>query len=133
MKQPNVNTPSSLQTVFVAPKWIPDPNLRTVVREELGLDEGEDFAPEQLEVLTTLDGFYRDINDLTGLEYATELSSAEFTGNFINDLMPLAGLTTLTTLILDNNAIADIMPLEGLTALTALNLGGKSYSRRHTA
>ncbi len=118
----NVNTPSSLQTVFVAPKWIPDPNLRTVVREELGLDEGEDFAPEQLEVLTTFDGFYRDINDLTGLEYATELSSAGFTGNFISDLIPLAGLTTLTTLLLDNNAIADIMPLEGLTDLTALNL-----------
>ena len=120
----NLNTPSLLQTVFVAPKWIPDPNVRTVVREELGLEEGEDFRREQLENLTAFDGFYREINDLTGLEYATELTSVELIGNFISDLTPLANLTTLTTLILDSNIVSDISALEALTNLTILNLAG---------
>ena len=86
----NLNTASLLQTVSVAPKWIPDPNIRIVVREELGLDEGEDFAREQLTDLTTFNGFYREINDITGLEYATNLISAELTGNFISDLTLLS-------------------------------------------
>ena len=104
----NDNTTSLLRSVFVAPKWIPDPNIRIAVRDGLGLDEGEDFSREQLSDLTTFDGFYREIYDLTGLEYATDLTSAELTGNFISDLIPLANLTRLTTLMLDNNAITDI-------------------------
>ena len=122
----NLNTASLRQNVSVAPKWIPDPNIRTVVREELGLGDGEDFAREQLAQLTTFNGFYREIYDLTGLEYATDLISAELTGNFISDLIPLAHLTRLTTLMLDNNAIPDITPLEGLTDLTTLNLAENS-------
>ena len=118
----NLNTASLPESVFVAPKWIPDSNVRTVVREELGLEEGEDFARQQLADLTTFNGFYREINDLTGLEYAIDLTSAELTGNSISDLTPLAGLTALMTLMLDNNAITDIVFLEGLTDLTTLNL-----------
>ena len=82
----NLNTASLPQTVSVAPKWIPDPNIRVVIREELGLKEGEDFAREQLAELTTFNGFYREIYDITGLEHATNLISAELTGNFISDL-----------------------------------------------
>ena len=118
----NLNTASPSESVFVAPKWILDPNLRTVVREELGLDQGEDFAREQLSDLTVFNGYYRQINDITGLEYATRLTSAEFTGNFISDLTPLADLTTLVILILDNNTITNITSLENLTDLTTLNL-----------
>ena len=118
----NLNTVSPPQTVSVAPRWIPDPNLRTVVREGIGLSEGEDFAREQLADLTTFNGFYREISDLTGLEYATELISTELTGNQINDLTALSDLTPLTTLVLDNNAISDVAALEGLVNLTTLNL-----------
>ena len=118
----NLNTVSPPQTVSVAPRWIPDPNLRVVVREGIGLSEGEDFAREQLADLTTFNGFYREISDLSGLEYATELISAELTGNQINDLTALSDLTPLTTLILDNNAIDDVAMLEGLVNLTTLNL-----------
>ena len=118
----NANTSSRPQSVSVAPKWIPDPNLRTAVREGLGLDIGEDFAQEQLEDLIALDGFYRDITDLTGLEQATTLTSLELTGNSISDLTPLAGLTTLTTLLIGDNYISDITVLEDLIELTTLNL-----------
>ena len=122
----NANTESLPQSVFVAPKWIPDPNIRIAVREGLGLDMGEDFAREQLEDLTELDGFYRDITDITGLEYAANLISLELTGNSINDLTPLATLTTLTILMLSDNYISDITPLEDLMELTTLNLAANT-------
>ena len=118
----NPNTASGEQTVFVAPKWIPDPNLRTVVRETLGLDEDEDFAREQLENLTTLDGSRHRIMDLTGLEYATDLTDLNLNDNDITDLSPLADLTNLTDLNLNNNDISDIQPLTELTELTILEL-----------
>ena len=62
------------------------------------------------------------MTDLTGLEYATSLTSLTITGHNISDLTPLKGLTNLETLILRNNNISDLTPLEGLTNLRSLNV-----------
>ena len=118
----NLNNPSAEHTIYVAPKWIPDPNIRAVVREEIGLDEGEDFAREQLEDLTTLEGAYRQIIDVTGLEYATNLTSLSLEGNSVTDLSPFTDLTELTLLEMKGNQITDLTPLQGLTRLTSLDL-----------
>ena len=120
----NLNTAATPQTVSVAPKWIPDPNIRIVVREELGLDEGEDFARKQLTDLTTFNGFYREIMDLSGLEHATDLIEINLEGNAIRDLIALSSLTRLTTLNLNNNHISDIDSITNLTELMVLSLNG---------
>ena len=124
----NLNNPSAEHTIYVAPKWIPDPNIRAVVREEIGLDQGKDFTRKRLEDLTILEGFYRQIIDLTGLEYATNLTSLNLEGNSVTDLSPLLGLTDLKRLNLNNNTINNVNPLADLTELTLLELKGNQIT-----
>ena len=105
-------------------EWMPDPNLRQVVGEALGLSDGKSFKPEHLLQLTQLDGADRRIVDVTGLEHATSLVWLALGGNEISDLRPLIKLIRLETLYLWSNPISDISPLVGLTQLGALDLGG---------
>ena len=105
-------------------EWMPDPNLRQVVGEALGLSDGKSFKPEHLLQLTQLDGADRRIVDVTGLEHATSLVWLALGGNEISDLRPLIKLIRLETLYLWSNPISDISPLVGLTQLRALDLGG---------
>ncbi len=98
---------------------IPDPNLEAALREALGKSAGA-ITQTDLQGLTTFDGNLRNIEDLTGLEYATNLVSLDLGRNNISDLTPLAGLTKLTELTLFTNAIRDIEPLSGLVNLTSL-------------
>ena len=118
----NSNLPSTPLTVSVKPGWIPDDNLRAVVRETLGLAAGQDFARSDLEAISVFTASYRQITDLLGLEHAKYLTVIALNGNSIEDLTPLAKLEELTTLDLSNNSISDISPLEELIYLTELNL-----------
>ena len=128
----NKNLASLEQTVAVAPAWIPDANLRAVVREVLGMAEGEDFTQEDMfiEVLNAED---REITDISGLEYATELTELNLNYNTIEDITPLAALTQLNTLTLKGTSTTtllrrderfeDMSIFEALTLLTTLDLG----------
>ena len=118
----NPNTASLQETVTVAPLWIPDPNLRVAVRQSLGLADGEDFSRQTMLDLALLDADGLQINDLTGLEYATDLSAAELNENEIIDISFLKDLTQLTTLDLSGNRISNISSLENLTQLITLTL-----------
>ena len=64
------------------------------------------------------------IKDLTGLEYATQLTVLFLTGHAVSNLKPLAGLTGLKILTLSGNEVSDLTPLANLTALTTLELDG---------
>ena len=120
----NLNTASFSEIVSVAPIWIPDPNLRAVIRDGLGLGLGDDFSRTELEDLIILNGPSRQIDDLTGLENATNLTQLDLNDNFISDLNPLSDLTVLTTLKLNDNSITAIDALENLVNLTTLELSG---------
>ena len=120
----NPNTASFSETVSVAPIWIPDPNLRAVIRDGLGRGLGDDFSRTELEDLIILNGPSRQIDDLTGLENATNLTQLDLNDNFISDLNPLSDLTGLTTLKLNDNSITAIDALENLVNLTSLELSG---------
>ena len=124
---------------------IPDPNLRTAIRETLKLPHGVPVTRAAMRQLTGLDAGDRGISNLTGLEHAISITSLLLHGNEIsdlrpltplvnltrlrlhtnqiNDLSPLAKLTQLTTLVLSANNIVDIRPLANLTELTTLLLG----------
>ena len=90
--------------------------------------------------LTELNTPNANISDLTGLEYATNLTflhlGAEYVeaegrainSNSVSDISAVVGLTNLTGLDLEGNNITDISPVAGLTNLTGLSLGDNSIS-----
>ena len=102
-----------------SPVHFNDPNLKE--RVEIALGKGNP-TPTDMLGLTSLDaGAGRTfITDLTGLEYAHNLTSLDLTCNGLSNIRPLAGLTSLTDLGLGGNRCSDLSPLAGLTNLTSL-------------
>ena len=101
---------------------IPDPNLRAAIQQNLNLTEDAPITRDDMRQLVDVYFFGRDISDLSGIEFATELRTLDVAGCKIADISPLANLTQLTTLNLGWNRIADITPLANLTHLTNLLL-----------
>ena len=115
--------------------WMPDANLRAAVRSALGIQTGRALTQGAMTDLTTLiargTSSSNEISDLSGLEYATNLTRLFLSSNPISDLTPLKGLTALTQLELDSMPITDLTPLKGLTALTKLNLSRPDHVKYH--
>ena len=101
---------------------IPDPNLERAIRETLALPDGVPLTQLEMLRLTELFPWQRDITDLTGLQYATNLELLALWGNQITDLSPLANLTKLRELNLAYNAVESVEPIAGLINLQRLNL-----------
>lgn len=130
---------------------IPDSGLRSAIENTLGKGSGDTITQADMESLVTLEasrcrfltlsdmGFWwrpnrwvcvtnnnmpdYQIKDLTGLEFATNLTHLILDRNEISNLSVLKGLTNLTRLSLGYNKISDILPLQGLTNLTHLTIG----------
>ena len=100
--------------------------LETAVRSALRISRGYPILPTDekgLDTLTRLTATRKDIDDLTGLEGATALTTLDLGQNDeISDLSLLQNLTALTSLDLADNKIVNLGSLTGLTALTTLNL-----------
>ena len=114
---------------------VPDENLRTAVREALGLIESDTITEQKMQGLTTLSlntAGTSDFINLEGLEHATNLRELSLrVGAGIKDITPLKGLTALTSLYISANVsgpdidplrFSDIHPLQDMTALTSLTL-----------
>ena len=132
--------------------WMPDPALRAAVRGELGLLPGVPLTKEKVLRLESLYAEGRNIFDLTGLAFATNLRELHLNKNPITDLRPLVNLTKLEVLhirdlaptaatvnldirplgnlmrlkklTLQRNGISDINPLARLTQLQTLGIEG---------
>ena len=138
-----------LQIAIAQTVHIPDPSLRSVVEAALGKEAGEDITQADMASLQSLqsgcrfltlsemgfwwraerwicqsteDMFEYRIQDLTGLEFATNLTHLSLGRNQILDVSPLKDLTNLTHLSLGRNQISDVSPLKDLTNLTHLSL-----------
>ena len=111
-------------TVPIMSVTISDDSLRAVVLDSLNKSAGDTITNVDMLRLTQLVAPNKDIRDLTGLEFATQLNTLDLGKNTISDLSSLAGLTELTVLILRGNRVSDLSPLSGLTKLTYLNLRG---------
>ena len=107
---------------------IPDPNLRAAIAESLGKKPNAPITVEEMERLGRLTAGNRGIRDLTGLQFATNLSRLYLKDNRISDLSPIAGLINLRDLKLDYNLISDISPLRGLQNLIELDIVGNRVS-----
>ncbi len=99
---------------------IPDPNLRAAIAEALGKNINAAITVDEIKGLKKLEGQNRDIRDLTGLQFATNLNELFLWNNQISDISPIAGLINLHNLRLSVNPISDFSLLKGLTNLTHL-------------
>ena len=117
---------NSDQTVVVSPNTpvnIPDPTLRAAIEKALGKTSGATIAGADMLTLQTFmysGAFRTKIRDLTGIEFATNLTELWLQHNEISDLSPLAHLKNLETLVLPFNLISDVSPLANLENLTKL-------------
>ena len=117
---------SYCQLSGAAPKdWMPDPNLRKIVSEKLGM---ENLTIADMQRLRFLVSDSDRIESLEGLQHAVNLEFLHIGRSQISDLMPLTGLVKLHTLKLYNNHIEDVIPLEGLVNLKVLQLQSNQIS-----
>ena len=131
---------------------IPDAKLRAAIAAALGKASGATITKGEMAMLTSLWALEAGIRDLTGLEFATNLTKLTLdfnsitdtdvsrlrgmtklralglSGNNLSDVSPLAGLTKLEWLYLSANNISDISPLRGMTRLRALDLSNNNLS-----
>ena len=108
---------------------IPDLNLRTAIVETLGkVDATVPITLEEIATLTTLIARSKDIRDLTGLEFATNLEVLDIAGNPLSDLSPLTKLVTLKLLEFSGESLSDLSALEDLINLERLGFWKTSVS-----
>ena len=118
---------------------IPDVNLRAKIAETLNKPKNATLNAGDVSALTRLDARNANIQDLTGIEYAHNLTSLNLSGeyiagegtvnsNTISDFSPIAGLTRLTQLNLSRCGLSDASFVSGLTQLTWLDLGHNTIS-----
>ena len=109
-----------------AETWMPDASLRAAVRTALGLAPDDVLTQQAMEGLIILNAASSTagtgVQDLTGLEHASQLTILNLGRSGVRDLTPLQGLTQLTQLNLIYTEISDLSPIQGLTNLTNLNL-----------
>jgi len=100
---------------------IPDSGLDAALREALEKAAGA-LTNVDLATLTSLIANGRNISNLSGLEYCTNLAELDLSRNQISDINPIQNITKLTKLLLYNNHITDISALQNLTSLTRIHL-----------
>ena len=119
-----------------------DAVLAGKVREALNLPAGTDILKTQLVTLTELEAsVYPEtpseqidpVTNLTGLEYATQLTTLSLVNHNVTDLTPLAGLTMLEVLDLLGRPLDDLSPLKGLTNLRQLFFAGTQENDSNVA
>ena len=93
--------------------YFKDPNLEAAVRSSLGYGVSN-VTVYDMANLYSLNGNNKNISDLSGLEYAYNLSTIHLSNNHIKDITPLRGLTNLVNIQINDNLINDISPLGGL-------------------
>ena len=135
------------------PVNIPDTVLAAAVRAQLGIADGDPITEahmsnpwfnlltipppdlpadpkvsdltglEYAKNLTELNGYDHDIRSLEPIKGLTKLRNLRLAGNRnLGDISPIRGLTTLIELFLGNTGVSDITPLANLTNLTFLDL-----------
>ena len=101
---------------------IPDMDLESYIKTQLGIDAQNDVTNLYMTGLDTLNiSNINAISDLTGLEYGVNLIYVRFGGTSVTDLSPIADLTKVEYLRLNDTAVTDISPIANYTTLTYFN------------
>ncbi|WP_407269753.1 leucine-rich repeat domain-containing protein [Radiobacillus sp. PE A8.2] len=106
---------------------VPDTGLKEAINDELGEPATYEPTIADIESLTTLTAFGRDISNLEGLQHAINLEELILNGNEITEISLLSGLVNIEELsIAHNSGLSDITPLNNLNQLTYLSLEGNN-------
>ena len=121
---------ATFNAVAGSPVNLPDPLLRAVIEKTLNKVSGEPISQAEMATLTYTEpkSWSVGISDLTGLEFAINLTHLDLSDNSISDISSLANLTKLTHLSLRGDSVSDISPLAGLTNLEWLVLNNNTIS-----
>ena len=104
---------------------IDDVNLRTCIKENLGLSNSEAITADLVFNTTSINCFCQGITDIDGLQYFKNLTSLNLGNNFLVDIRHISNLTALTDLKMSGNFIDDLetnFPFASLTSLVSLDL-----------
>lgn len=107
--------------------WIfQDRNLEAAVRQQVFSKRNSDqpLTASDVANVAVIQGNFRRITSLVGLEHCKALALLELAGNQVMDLTPLAGLRQLQSVNLASNKVDDITPLGTLPALQYIQLEG---------
>jgi Leucine-rich repeat (LRR) protein len=107
---------------------ITDNNLDATIRDTLDLLLGERITTDHLANLATLSASYRNITNLSGLEYCVNLVEADLSNNEISDISPVIFLDNLVSLNMQSNQISQIPAACTFSSLVNLNLSGNQIS-----
>lgn len=113
---------------------IPDANLLTQVKLALNLDADQEITREDMLKLEELSldasddlvGTVAEIVDLSGLEYADNLTYLHFGGTKVVDLAPIKDLKKIEYLRMNNTPVTDLSPVSEYTTLTYFNANSTS-------
>jgi Leucine-rich repeat (LRR) protein len=108
----------------------PDTALEKVVRQQVFAKRytTEPLTAEDVARIAVLNGNFRGIQNLSGLEHCKALASVDLAGNQIMELSPLNGLRQLQFVNLASNRVHDIAPLGTLRALQYIQLEHNAVS-----
>lgn len=101
-----------------------DRNLEAAVRQQVFAKRDTDKPLTAADVanVAVVQGNFRGITNLMGLEHCKALASIELAGNRIVDLAPLAGLRQLQYVHLASNRVANVQSLGTLPSLQYIQL-----------
>jgi hypothetical protein len=105
----------------------PDFGLEAAIRDAIKKPSGDIYRSD-LQAITKISVNYRQIVNLSGLEYCTNCTDMDLRENLITDISPLGSLVNLNYLSLGDNQISDISPLSSLTNLRELDLYNNQIS-----
>lgn len=97
---------------------IPDANLKLVLNEIIAQDSTNDITKSHLAQIREIEANYKNISNLEGLQYCTNLVILNLHDNHINYITPLANLTNLRileNLYANNKKISDLLPFQNLS------------------
>ena len=106
----------------------PDLNLHAAVAKALGINPNSPITVTAMESLERLDVHKSGIVDLTGIQYARNLSELHLNDNEISDLSLVANLNKLNILRFDHTPVSDLSPLKDLISLTVLSFSWTQVS-----
>lgn len=110
---------------------IPDPNLKAALINALNKTD-ENITQADMESLTSFDASNKNITNLTGLEYAVNLTLINLSNNHIYDRSPLKNLSKVIVLDISNQFVYKTINLYNNQAQNPFQLANGHYLSSNT-
>ncbi len=110
-----------------------DANLAAAIRKALRLEDDASITEADMEQLISLTATNAQIDSLSGLQYATNLTALDLSNNEIWSVSQITGLKKLTHLNLSHNKIDFVYGLHWIVSLKELKLAGNPIDIKDAA